>query len=359
MRINARKFLEDYFYPRKVLFTNSGGASLQAMIEDFKLQNSVIILPSFICPDVFVPLFIHNNIRPLLIDCPKDSFNIRLSDIKKTYEKDKNKDKIKSVLIVHTYGLINRDIEKISEWCKRKKIVLIEDCAHCINAKYKGKFVGKFGDAATFSLWKIMKIPAGGCYVRNNGEMNVNVIPYRINNVDINRLIRIIPFGMLIIKFLKSFNVHKKVIIHPSIIKVMATPKVFDFITINSRKIDINRRKQFASVLYNCLKREIPDKLPKLELSGNFFHSVPLLVKNQDIVFEKLLENKINCGRMWNNPLSKDPLLLKRWKVGKTPNVENYHSKKIINLMIEDPKFSNKQIEKMAKKISDVIKKYD
>jgi hypothetical protein len=42
---------------KDILFTNKGRTALKAMIEDLNLKNSEIIIPSFICSDVFVPLF--------------------------------------------------------------------------------------------------------------------------------------------------------------------------------------------------------------------------------------------------------------------------------------------------------------
>ncbi len=358
MRINVKRFIKQHFANSEILFTNSGRSALQALIEDFNLKNSKMIIPSFICSNVFSTLFLQNNIYPILIDSPKNSFNITFSDIKKAYETEKNKFEIKSLLIVHTFGLINPDIEKISKWCREKKIILIEDCAQAINIRYNGKLVGTFGDAAVLSLWKVMRLPLGGGYIKNNGKINIHPVPYKINNLDINKFIRTLPLGKASIKFLKSFKVNKKIEIQPSRISIISTPKIFDFITIPARKIDIEKREQFASFLYNELKRQIPKNLPKLELSGNFFNSIPLLVNNQDKVYLSLLNKKINCGKMWDNPLSKDKELQKKWKLRKTPNVDNIYSKKIINILIDDPKFDEEAIKREARIISDVVKKY-
>jgi len=359
MRINVKNYIKNHFSKSDILFTNSGRSGIQAIIEDFKLQNSKMIIPSFICSNVFSTLFIQNNIEPILVDCPKNSFNVKFEDIKKVYNADKNKNKIKSVLVLHTFGLVNKDILKISKWCKEKKLILIEDCAHSINVSYQGKFVGTFGDAAALSAWKIMKLPLGGCYIRNNGKIGIRPRPYRLNNLDIYKCVRFIPFGRVLLDTLKFFRLKKKIQVDPSRIEVIPTPNIFDFFVIASRKVDIVKRKEFASFLYEELKKAIPKNLPHLELFNNFFHSIPLLVENRDNIYVSLLKKGINCGKMWDNPLSKDPLLLKRWKLTKTPNVDNNYSKKIINILIDDPKFNENKIRKKAGIISEIIKKYN
>ena len=92
--MKIEQYFSQTYHDSDTLFTNSGRAALQAVIEDFKLQNSSIIMPSFICYDVFSLLLKQNNIHPVLVDCPKNSFNITLNDIKKQYNKYKNKEKI-------------------------------------------------------------------------------------------------------------------------------------------------------------------------------------------------------------------------------------------------------------------------
>lgn len=360
MRAKIRKYLNHYLSRGEFLFTNSGRSALQALIEDFKLWNSKIILPSFICSNVFSPLLIQNNIKPILVDCPKKSFNLKLSDIKKAYKKEKLKNKIKSVLIVHTFGLVNKEIVKISEWCKKNKLILIEDCAMCMDIKYKNKYVGTFGDAAIFSFSKVIRGFLGGAYLKNKGKINVHLKPYKLNKLDIYRGIKFIPFSRKILDFLKLFKIKEKLDgVEPQKIEILPQPKIFDLLTIISRSMNISKRKKIASLLYNELKREIPDNLLKLEFSNNCFHSIPILVDEQDKVYKSLLlKKKINCGKVWYNPLSKDLNLSKKWELNKTPNVDNCFSERIVNIMIDDNNYNKKQIKKKASIISNVVKQY-
>jgi hypothetical protein len=219
------------------------------------------------------------------------------------------------------------------------------------------KFVGTFGDAASFSIWKIMKLPFGGCYIKNTGKIGVKCINYKLNTLDIYKVLRFIPFGRTILDILKFLKFKKKFKVDPSKLEIMPAPKLFDYLYIADRKVNINQRKKYVQFLYHELKKEIGEELVPLEFNNNFFHSIPLLVNNQHQVYINLLKNKIACGKMWNNPLSKDFNLGKKWKLSKVPDTDNF-SRKIINILIENPKYNERKIRKKARTIMEIVKRY-
>jgi perosamine synthetase len=53
------------------------------------------------------------------------------------------------------------NITKLLKIAKRYNLILIEDCAQAIGAKYKNKFVGTFGDLACFSFYQTKNITCG------------------------------------------------------------------------------------------------------------------------------------------------------------------------------------------------------
>jgi len=87
----------------------------------------------------------------------------------------------KAVIIVHIGGHIAFDIERIEQFCNEHEIVLIEDCAHALGAKYQGKFCGTFGDAAFFSFGrdKIISSVFGGMVVTNNEKIGEQLLEFR------------------------------------------------------------------------------------------------------------------------------------------------------------------------------------
>lgn len=63
--------------------------------------------------------------------------------------------------VVHIGGHIAFDIQKISEFCKDKGIVLLEDCAHAHGAEWNGKKPGIWGDAGVYSFYATKTITTG------------------------------------------------------------------------------------------------------------------------------------------------------------------------------------------------------
>lgn len=101
-------------------------------------------------------------------DINLNNYSLNLEDIKKVYTK-----KTKCILITH-YGGIPADIQKISYFCKKKNISLIEDAATAFGAKINNKFVGSFKNStAVFSFYanKIITCGEGGVVTTNDKKI--------------------------------------------------------------------------------------------------------------------------------------------------------------------------------------------
>jgi dTDP-4-amino-4,6-dideoxygalactose transaminase len=74
-------------------------------------------------------------------------------------------------LWVHYFGYIG-DVAEARSLANRLGILMIEDCAHSINAKADGKEIGSHGHASIFSLWKTLRTADGAMLIINeaNGE---------------------------------------------------------------------------------------------------------------------------------------------------------------------------------------------
>ena len=77
------------------------------------------------------------------------------------------------IIPVHLYGQ-PADMDPIMTIAKRHNLWVIEDCAQAHLAKYKGQYVGTFGDAATFSFYPGKNLGAygdAGCVVTNDDRL--------------------------------------------------------------------------------------------------------------------------------------------------------------------------------------------
>jgi dTDP-4-amino-4,6-dideoxygalactose transaminase len=81
--------------------------------------------------------------------------------------------KTKAIIPVHLYGL-PADMNAIVEMARNHNLKILEDCAQAHGATFKGKKVGTFGDAATFSFYPSKNLGAfgdAGAVVTNSADV--------------------------------------------------------------------------------------------------------------------------------------------------------------------------------------------
>ena len=103
-----------------------------------------VLLPANICyAAVFAVIYSGN--YPVFCDVDSKSGNVNLNDIISC------PDDISAMIIPHMYGNPVKEIERVSSYCKKRGILLIEDCASAMGAKASGMLVGSFGDYTIYS----------------------------------------------------------------------------------------------------------------------------------------------------------------------------------------------------------------
>jgi dTDP-4-amino-4,6-dideoxygalactose transaminase len=109
---------------------------------------------------------IHNNLKPVLIDCQQKTQNIEWSGIEQ-----KITPKTKALLIVAFAGL-PCEMDEIIDIAKRYNLYIILDNAHAIEAEYKGKKLSQYGDISNYSFYstKNLTTAEGGMLCSNNKE---------------------------------------------------------------------------------------------------------------------------------------------------------------------------------------------
>ncbi|MBV9080772.1 MAG: DegT/DnrJ/EryC1/StrS family aminotransferase [Elusimicrobia bacterium] len=129
------------------LAVNSCTAALHLSLYalDLKPGDEVITTPMTFCATLNAIL--HAGGKPVLIDCDKTTFNIDPAGIEK-----KITSRTRAILPVHFAGR-PCEMDDIVDIAHRKKVSIIEDCAHAIEAEYKGRKAGTFGSAGCFSFY--------------------------------------------------------------------------------------------------------------------------------------------------------------------------------------------------------------
>jgi dTDP-4-amino-4,6-dideoxygalactose transaminase len=94
--------------------------------------------------------------KPVFVDIEPGSFNIDATKLQASVTP-----KTKAILPVHLFGL-PADMGPILAVAKAKNLLVIEDAAQAIGARYQGKFVGALGDFGCFSFFPSKNLGAAG-----------------------------------------------------------------------------------------------------------------------------------------------------------------------------------------------------
>lgn len=156
---------------------NSGTSALHLAVSALELQrNDEVIIPA-LANIADYSVLIQAGVKPVFADIDHRSFNINPSDVESRITS-----KTRAILVVHMYGQ-PVDMDSILKISKKHKLILIEDCAQSVGARYKGEYVGSFGDISCFSFYQTKHIIMGeGGMVLVNNPVMANIIDSLSNN---------------------------------------------------------------------------------------------------------------------------------------------------------------------------------
>ncbi|MFK5856848.1 MAG: dTDP-4-amino-4,6-dideoxygalactose transaminase [Bacteroidota bacterium] len=147
-------FEETYGYKKTFLTTSCTDAlEMAALLIDIK-DGDEVIMPSYTFVSTTSP-FILRGAKIVFADSLDNHPNIDLDKVEELITK-----KTKVLVVMH-YGGVACDMDKAMSICKKHNIILLEDVAHSIDAYYKGKPLGSFGQMATFSFHETKNISSG------------------------------------------------------------------------------------------------------------------------------------------------------------------------------------------------------
>ena len=117
--------------------------------------------------------------KPVFADINPNTYNIDPKSVQ-----EKITEKTKAVVAVDFTGQAV-ELEPLLAMCHEKGIVLIEDGAHSIGTKYKGKMVGSIADMTTFSFHPVKTVTGGegGAVLTNSDELYEKLVLYRTHGI--------------------------------------------------------------------------------------------------------------------------------------------------------------------------------
>lgn len=126
---------------------------LSYLLANFKPGDEVIV-PLFTCTATNIP-FLYMGVKIVFADIDYKTMNISITSIK-----SKINSKTKGIVVVH-YGGLPCNMEEISKLAKKHNLIVIEDAAHAVGAKYQGETIGSISDFTMFSFQAIKHITTG------------------------------------------------------------------------------------------------------------------------------------------------------------------------------------------------------
>ena len=94
--------------------------------------------------------------RPVFADVDSATFNMTAATLEQALTP-----RTRAVIVVHLFGQC-AEMPPISDLCKRRGLVLIEDCAQAIGADWQGTPAGAWGDFGCFSFYPTKNLGAYG-----------------------------------------------------------------------------------------------------------------------------------------------------------------------------------------------------
>lgn len=172
---NFQTQFSNYVGSKYVIGVSSGLDALRLIIKGYLelgilKEGDEIMLPANTFIASILPI-IEFKLKPILVELDPITFNLNFLDALA-----KINDKTKAIIIVHLYGRVCWD-EELCKVFKEKGILIIEDNAQAVGAKFSKKRTGNLGDAAAFSFYPGKNLGALG----DAGAITTN--DFKLNNI--------------------------------------------------------------------------------------------------------------------------------------------------------------------------------
>lgn len=114
----------------------------------------------------------HTGARPILVDVEPDTMNIDPAQVRAAVTP-----RTRAVIAVH-YGGHPCDLDALRAVCEEHGLLLIEDAAHAVPARYKGRFIGSWENPVAFSFYatKNLTTAEGGMLTGSQEMINRGIV---------------------------------------------------------------------------------------------------------------------------------------------------------------------------------------
>ncbi|MEW6405262.1 MAG: dTDP-4-amino-4,6-dideoxygalactose transaminase [Chloroflexota bacterium] len=179
-------FFEQELGVSKALLTTSCTHALEmaALLLDIQPGDEIIV-PSFTFVST-INAFVLRGGRPIFIDIRSDTLNLDEMQLERLITP-----RTRAILVVH-YAGVGCEMDTIMEIARRYNVSVVEDSAHGLFGKYKGRYLGTFGCLATQSFHETKNFTSGegGALIINDPQYIERAEILREKGTDRSRFFR-------------------------------------------------------------------------------------------------------------------------------------------------------------------------
>lgn len=384
-RGNSIKKLEEnfknYLGVKYAFSFNSGRSALCVILkalseaEGLKAGDNVL-LQAFTCNAVPNPI-LWASLNPIYVDCDSN-FNIDIEDLKQKIQLPNSNFQL--LIVQHTFGL-PANMDEIMQIARENNLIIIEDCAHALGAKYNNQYVGTFGKAAFFSFSrdKVISCVYGGMAVTNNDKIGKKLeqLQKEFGQPSLfwikQQLLHPVLLNYIVLPFYKFFDLGKLFLIFSQWMHFLSKavswkekrglkPEYFPKALPNAsalmaqnqlKKLEkFNKHRRKVAELY--LKELANTKFILPPSDGIFLRFSVQHPKAHQIIYDAWHKENILLGDWYTSPIAPNDTKLSeiRYKKGMCPNAEKL-AKETLNL----PTHINISMA-AAKRIINFLKKF-
>jgi UDP-4-amino-4,6-dideoxy-N-acetyl-beta-L-altrosamine transaminase len=272
---------------------------------------------------------------PVLCDIKLDTLTLDPEEVKK-----KITSKTKAIIAVDFAGH-SAEWDKLRLIAKKHNLILIDDAAHALGAKYQGKPVGSIADLTTFSFHPVKAITTGegGMIVTNNKQYADKMRLFRnhgiIKKPDWKQEMIDLGYNYRLTDIQAALG--------------LSQLKKLDKFLSRRRKIALQYTKAFSSIDEIILP-------PHQNLAGHAWHIFPIQFRrlNRNLVYDKLLKRGIKC-QVHYLPIHLQPYYQKNfgYQRGNFPQAEKYFGRCLTIPLY--PSLTDEMVKKIILSIQAVV----
>ena len=344
------KDFEEYIGCSHAIGLNSCTAGLQLALAVQEFDPGDEAITTTMTFPATVSAMIHEQLNPVLVDVEPGTLTMDVAKIE-----EKITPRTRAIVPVH-YAGHPCDMDPIMELAHKNNLVVIEDAAHALETKYKGRKIGNLGNPTAFSFYANKNITTGegGMLTLEDGSMADQIRILRLHGISRDAWKR---FG-------KSGFVHWDFEMPGYKFNMTDINAAMGIHQLKKTRRFLELRKQYA-FLYD----QAFSKIPELEIletrdyaePSHHLYVIALRLEQLTVTRDEFIDAIQSTGdgvAVHYRALHHQPFFQKEnWVRLNTFPVANHYSENIVSLPIY-PRMSVKEVERVIGVVTDLVARY-